>query len=291
MIQLTSVHNGNGKERYILKKSLCERVQSLVKRERVELCHLICHHTQSIDYPTFAYVVMKSSLIDELSFIYLNRLPNEWFSELFVDYIRHYEDRRSTMTYTDGILNLLVIATAYLNDLERCKHFLKLSSYANINNCEFCFGSPLHICSVKNYLDLAKFLISISTCDLNARTSNARKTPLHCAIIQNNFDIVELLIQDGRTRLDLNALTQLGHTPLYLAAYYNSIECCQRLLREKLRIQIDRYEPNWNLTPLHIACSKGHAEIVRLLMENGANAYAIERSNVGMTPLMKALCN
>jgi ankyrin repeat protein len=74
--------------------------------------------------------------------------------------------------------------------------------------------------------------------------------------------------------------TQLGETPLMLAAINNQIDLAQTLIQRGADVN----KPGW--TPLHYASTRGHREMMRLLIEN--EAYIDSESENGTTPLMMA---
>jgi len=87
-----------------------------------------------------------------------------------------------------------------------------------------------------------------------------------------------LLAQHPNTRV--NVETAVGETPLMLAAIQNQVELCQVLIDRGADVN----RPGW--TPLHYAATRGHREVIRLLLEH--DAYIDSESSQGVTPLMLA---
>jgi len=54
-----------------------------------------------------------------------------------------------------------------------------------------------------------------------------------------------------------------------LSSQYNQCEIVQMLLRQR-EIEVNAVDLNGN-SPLHMACSNGHSEVVRLLLQSRAN--------------------
>jgi len=79
---------------------------------------------------------------------------------------------------------------------------------------------------------------------------------------------------------NVNVQNQLGETPLMLAAINNQLDLAKVLIARGADVNRE----GW--TPLHYAATKGHREMMRLLLEN--DAYIDSESANGTTPLMMA---
>ena len=83
-------------------------------------------------------------------------------------------------------------------------------------------------------------------------------------------------------------MKQLRHTlfpPLMCAAAANGDnECLESLSQQGGDFNIPDYDGR---TPLHLACSEGHLETVKYLLQNGASVHATDRFN--HTPLDDAV--
>ena len=86
-----------------------------------------------------------------------------------------------------------------------------------------------------------------------------------------------LLKQPG---IQLDATNTADETALMLAANANDLASANLLIEAGASVN----RPNW--TPLHYAASKGHTEMMRLLIDN--DAYIDSESSNGTTPLMMA---
>ena len=94
---------------------------------------------------------------------------------------------------------------------------------------------------------------------------------LHFASSTRNIGLIETLIQ--RYRLDpITDLDACGSTPLHIAAICDQQEVVN-LLIIKYNCPVD-IRNEGNETPLHLACYKGHLNVVKTLIERGADLSA-----------------
>lgn len=87
-----------------------------------------------------------------------------------------------------------------------------------------------------------------------------------------------LLAKHPQTQV--NTQNQLGESPLMLASLHNQLELAKVLIQRGADVN----KPGW--TPLHYAASRGHRDMMRLLLEN--EAYIDSESANATTPLMMA---
>jgi ankyrin repeat protein len=70
---------------------------------------------------------------------------------------------------------------------------------------------------------------------------------------------------------DINATNEVGDNALHCVIVWGDYEAAKILLAHGINVN-QKGEDGY--TPLHDACSFGHKEIVRLLLENGADLFA-----------------
>jgi ankyrin repeat protein len=110
-------------------------------------------------------------------------------------------------------------------------------------------------------------------------TPNEKGVPgLLFAIQSESPKAAMLLAKHPSTQL--NAKNQSGETALMLAAIHNQLDLAKVLIERGADIN----KPGW--TPLHYAASRGHRDMMRLLLDN--DAYIDSESANGTTPLMLA---
>lgn len=104
---------------------------------------------------------------------------------------------------------------------------------------------------------------------------------LHVAAISNQPKNVSLLLRNGA---NVHAIAEGGITPITLACMVGHAEIVRVLIEE------GNANPNvrdWSQgTPLHAAAINGHLEVTRVLLEHGADPWLSETT--GWTPLNAA---
>jgi ankyrin repeat protein len=80
-------------------------------------------------------------------------------------------------------------------------------------------------------------------------------------------EILKLATAKAKMADLLDTKNSLGNTPLHIAIYHKNDALVEALLRHGASVQIANDE---SLMPLHIAAAKGHLEIVKIVVEAGA---------------------
>ncbi|KAK0623858.1 ankyrin repeat-containing domain protein [Immersiella caudata] len=101
--------------------------------------------------------------------------------------------------------------------------------------------------------------------------ANLGDRPLHIAVRDSRLDAIEALLNRRKRAAMINAADNQGITPLYLAAYLGRQEATKELLRWKPNLEATKTNSGW--TALHAAYD--NAKIVKLLLDGGANPYAV----------------
>ena len=101
---------------------------------------------------------------------------------------------------------------------------------------------------------------------------------LMAAMQQSSNKVVDLLVNWPTTNLSIK--NPQGETPLMLAALSNKLPLAKLLILRGADVN----QAGW--TPLHYAATKGHIEMMRLMIDN--SAYLDAESPNGTTPLMMA---
>ena len=106
-----------------------------------------------------------------------------------------------------------------------------------------------------------------------------RRTALHIAAWKGNSDLVKCLVS---AKCDPLAKALDGFTALHFAAASGDVKCCLILISKQKSLLSMRITKG-NKTALHLAISKGHIEVVKCLLDNGADITA--KTGAGKTVL------
>lgn len=105
-------------------------------------------------------------------------------------------------------------------------------------------------------------------------SSDNAKMPIVDAGRRGNYDMLDECLSAG---VSVNALDKSGCSALHGAAQGGHMQCLMRLLKEpKLEINLQNKMGD---TPLHCAAVRGHSDVVKMLLEHGADQEVINREN------------
>ena len=150
-----------------------------------------------------------------------------------------------------------------------CIHIL-MSRSADMYSRDCYNNAPIHRAASMEYVNIIEMLITEFKCDPTIKGYQGRSL-LHFASSTKNIGLIETLIQ--RYRLDpITDLDACGFTPLHIAALCGQQEIVN-LLIIKYNCPVD-IRNEGNETPLHLACYKDHLNVVKTLVEHGADLSA-----------------
>ena len=116
---------------------------------------------------------------------------------------------------------------------------------------------------------------------ISPNTVDANGNPMLILAIKDNSEkVIDLLLNDQKIDVDLS--NKSGETPLMMASIQGNLPLVQTLVL-KNKAMVDHI--GW--TPLHYACAKGHFDVAQFLIANGATVDAPSVGNT--TPLMMAV--
>lgn len=92
-------------------------------------------------------------------------------------------------------------------------------------------------------------------------------SPVHIAALSGFPALLDYLLENGRLN-EIDKIDSWGFRPFYWACQNGNIYVVQRLV--KARVDVNARRRDGNITALGIAASKAHLEVVRYLLEQGA---------------------
>ena len=128
------------------------------------------------------------------------------------------------------------------------------------------FSNPLFTCVRQGYDDIVSLLLAAGA-PVNCRVTEDLSTPLHKACAggkSGHLSAVKQLLVGGA---DVHALNKWRETPLLTAANHGQAAAVEALL-DAGGDPCKCTDTGWS--PLSIAAYKGHDDVMRLLLEQGA---------------------
>ncbi|KAK8009845.1 hypothetical protein PG990_008810 [Apiospora arundinis] len=145
---------------------------------------------------------------------------------------------------------------------------LLCSSDLNVNSLNKNRQTPAHISCIEGHLDILETLVSYHA---NIAAKDARnRTPLHEAAHNGRSEMMKYLLQGGA---DPTAADLSGNTPLHDAARFGKKAPIQILLRYNVDVNVQNNQSG-RLSPLMVAALAGRTDVMRLLIEHGADDRA-----------------
>jgi ankyrin repeat protein len=131
--------------------------------------------------------------------------------------------------------------------------------------------TPLLIAAVNNQSNAVRVLVGAGA-NLEQPDSTGR-SPLACAVARRAFDAAEELLKSGAS---LHWRNTEGYGLLHLAVLDGDIHTVRWLLDKG--VNANDVEPATGGTPLMLACSRSKPEVVKALLEGGADVELMDRS-------------
>lgn len=168
-----------------------------------------------------------------------------------------------------------------INEKETIEHIKnRLKNGMDINECSPSIGiTALWLASQSSLFETAKFLLD-NGAKVDAKVFNIYP-PLWIAAQNGYENIVELLLQH---KANVDPSNETGITPLWVSAQAGHTGIVQKLIAHKANV--NAICKTTNTTAVHIAVEWQHVEMVKLLVESGANPEIAETS--GATPFLTA---
>jgi ankyrin repeat protein len=179
---------------------------------------------------------------------------------------------------------------------------------ALVHTCDVAGLNPLHVAARNGHIDVVVHLLSAdfesrkdagensaSTIAAIHSRSKSGSTPLHEAARAGHADIVSLLLRAGA---ESTSKDESGRSALHWAAAEGHLAAVKELLQSHgaatfsqstkgssgstAKADVVQMADKKRVTPLHLACGGGHAEVVSTLLDSGAESAALDI--VGLSP-------
>ncbi len=202
--------------------------------------------------------------------------------EGYVESLDSFDIEETLHPATEGhmdVVRAIIEAGAKVDSFTRWEGTRRNFMHRSLN---FSNATPLHVAAMAGRPEIVRLLIEAGK-DINGyldfRNHRNYHTALSLALKENpNQEVAKLLIQAGA---DVNAVNGLEETPLHTVAAMNedvmmSVNIATALINAgaNLNSKISRSNTfSWCLdcTPLHMAASVNHIQMVKLLIKHGAN--------------------
>ncbi len=165
------------------------------------------------------------------------------------------------------------------NNFQLLAVFLRHIDVTNINIVDNLLNTTLHYCKYLDETFIYDSVLTSNPLSLNVQNRDGQ-TPLHDAIICDNYSFAQYLLQH---KCDISLKNKDGNTPIHLVARDDNVRMCKLLMKYA---QVDLTVTNkMGKTPLHLACANEKTNVAAILV----NKMTIEQMNLsdiqGRTPL------
>lgn len=140
--------------------------------------------------------------------------------------------------------------------------------------------SALHLAVINNQEEVAEILIQ-SGANVNAPDATLSATPLHLAALYGRNNIANALIKRGA---NVNALMKFNISPLLVAAQFKQAEMIELLLNNKANLH---HSDQDGYSALHFAAQNGDDITAKILLDRGAQVNMRDKTK-NATPIMVA---
>ena len=155
---------------------------------------------------------------------------------------------------------------------ETLKAFLNANADMQVANDDG--WKPIHAATEHSHMQALTCLLEAG-CQVSPQTTPALMTPLHQAIANRKYEIIELLL---RHNASMDAMDRFGNAPMHAAARTGQYGVLTKLLEKGA--SIEAHDNNY-LTPLMVAAAarEGSEECTKLLIQRGAAVQKRSRAN------------
>ena len=141
---------------------------------------------------------------------------------------------------------------------------------------------PLWAMARRGLTDLLAAAIKYRARDLHILEPHSEKSPLHCAIEDNEPAILDILLRSQEIFSLVNQRNHFGRTPLHIAAMLGDILASQRLLSAGADLDT---KDRWNDRPISLAQANGHLDVMLVLIKADVNNIAVNKREIDLKSL------
>ncbi|KAJ3484982.1 hypothetical protein NLG97_g6919 [Lecanicillium saksenae] len=176
----------------------------------------------------------------------------------------------------DSIAPPLVLACSYGN-IEIAR--ILLAHGADTSSFGPDSYSALHASTFQGHIGIIELLLAEGV-DVNSKTVGSNISCLHIAAQEGHTEIFRFLLAHGA---DTTLSTEHGMLPLHLAILNNNLSIFNLLIEEDTFGIGVATSKGW--LPIHYAASYGHAEMIQILIDCGADATAVDAKGTNSVQL------
>uniref|UniRef100_A0A6P7GCT2 Serine/threonine-protein phosphatase 6 regulatory ankyrin repeat subunit C-like n=1 Tax=Diabrotica virgifera virgifera TaxID=50390 RepID=A0A6P7GCT2_DIAVI len=146
---------------------------------------------------------------------------------------------------------------------------------ALINEMDYDGCTALHIAVHSKLTDIVKYLVEKGA-DVNAIEVTRGRSPLHYATFNNDLELVRLLTESG-ANVQYSSTDVDIDMPILFAVEVGNREIVKYYLENGIDVDVKLGKNE--MTPLHIAASRGYIKLVDYLLLNNANVHLKDLQN------------
>lgn len=173
-------------------------------------------------------------------------------------------------------INLELIKAAYKNLINKVKFLLDLGADVNAKNQ---YGdTALYSAIIKNNKEIVELLLNQPGIDINIKSNDGRTALMEAASDEKRKDIVKLLL--SKPNININAQDSHGQTALMMATSPGNLKIVELLFTNLPQINVN-LQNKYGLTALMLAINFNHNEIAKLLLNQSnidVNLYDNQRN-------------
>ncbi|KAF3074953.1 Ankyrin-3 [Trichoderma lentiforme] len=192
-----------------------------------------------------------------------------------VDFIVTYMKDKAAQNLT-SLLDQLLCRAVSLGYAKQVALWIELG--ANVNAAPDNI-TPLQYAVSNGHEPLVRFLLKDGGADVNSDAGAAADSPLLLAA-KKGYDLIVKHLLAAEAYIKCVTKDQQGQTSLYLAAEYGHQGIIRQLVTaERPEDSVLNRQSSSGISPLMIACSNGHTDVAKLLLEKNADVTLHDHDN------------